>query len=76
MTPEPPPGWVIWPDIEITRRKRYHMVMDPQRRVVFRSRVLLECVAYLEAEEVEAYTAHWGHPNYVTLTCRVEPKER
>ena len=72
MTRPPPPGWLIWPDLEITRCKRYHMVMNPDRKIVFRSRVLRECVAYLDAEDVAAYRLHWGHPDYVTLACRVE----
>lgn len=52
--------WAIWCDYQITRRKRYHAVKDPQGRWRFESRYLWECVEWLDAEGVPAYEMRAG----------------
>ena len=70
-----PPGWIIWPDLMITRRKRFHIVTDPAGDTRFRSRVLLECVRWLEEEGINEYTIYWERPDDVALACRPVDKE-
>lgn len=50
-----PPRWAIWCDYQITRRKRYHAVKDPEGRWIFESRVFWECVEYLDAQGITEY---------------------
>lgn len=47
--------WVLHLDRWITRRKRYHIVTAPDGAVMFRSRIVGECLLYLAAEDVECY---------------------
>lgn len=49
-------GWSLVLDIDITRRKTYHLVVDPAGAVQFRSRYPSECMAWLANEGVERYT--------------------
>lgn len=46
---------VILTDCPITRRKRFHAVLDTNGDPVFQSRILWDCFEYLDAEGVEEY---------------------
>lgn len=48
-------GWVIWCERPITRRKRFHSVVNPQGVVEWKSRHLGECVEYLAAQGILCY---------------------
>jgi hypothetical protein len=47
--------WVIICDAQLTRRKRYHAVLDPAGVERLKSRILWDCIAYLDAEGVTRY---------------------
>ena len=55
MTDLYPPRWAIWCDYQITRRKRYHAVRDPDGVWCYESRIFWECVEYLDAREITEY---------------------
>ena len=59
--------WVIWVDCVITKRKRFHCVFDPADEEKFRSRVLWDCIEWLEAEEVEVYWLLASDPRHPGL---------
>lgn len=52
--------WSIITDCQLTRRKRYHAVENPQGEPVFKSRLFWDCVEYLDAEGVEEYLVEAG----------------
>lgn len=52
--------WQIVTDNLLTRRKRYHAVMTPLGDCAFKSRVLWDCVEYLDAEGVREYVLRNG----------------
>lgn len=54
-TLEGDPLWVVFIDQQITRRKRYHLVCDPDDVQRYRSMWLGECLAWLETEGVDRY---------------------
>lgn len=61
----PQPGlsfesWTILTDCPLTRRKRAHAVFTPEGHPVFKSRILWDCVEYLDAIEVEEYKLEPG----------------
>lgn len=47
--------WVIHCDRQITRRKRFHSVVNPQGVVEYKSQLLGECLEYLAAQEISEY---------------------
>lgn len=49
-------GWLLHCDNRITRRKLFAVVYDPRGRIAFRSRLVGDCMAYLDAEGVTSYT--------------------
>lgn len=60
---EPPLGrWWILTDVSITRRKKYHVVITPEGKNAFQSRELWDCVEYLDAKAVEAYSLRPSEP--------------
>lgn len=68
------PGWVIVADCLITRRKYFHLLMGPDGRTHYRSRLLCDVVAYLAAEEVDAYTLTFADAPHVFLSCTTKPR--
>lgn len=48
-------SWHIVTDCRLTRRKYYHAVIGPDGTDRFRSRILWDCVEYLDAEGVSEY---------------------
>ena len=68
--------WAIHCDWWITRRKRYHVVVNPDGIIEWKARLLGECIEYLAAQDVFVYQLHVepvGTP--VLLTLDVELKE-
>lgn len=47
--------WIIYCDRWITRRKRYHSVINPEGVVEWKSRLLGECIEYLAAQDILEY---------------------
>lgn len=47
--------FVVWCDVPITRRKRYHLITNADREVVFRSMLFADCLQYLEDEDIARY---------------------
>lgn len=47
--------WRLYVDVEITRRKRYHLVASPEGEIVFRSRIVSEVIGYLVDHEISCY---------------------
>lgn len=45
--------WSLVIDAQVTRRKYYHFVIDPQGECRFKSRLFWECVEYCQSENVE-----------------------
>lgn len=68
--------WTIWPDQRVTRRKLFHIVTTPTGEVAFKSRLLHECVDYLDALEVTAYQLRWFPPDNPALGCQAVKLER
>lgn len=48
-------GWAIVLEWRITRRKRFHYVLDPTGATRFSDRLLWPCMAFLDAEGVTEY---------------------
>lgn len=69
-------AWCVWPDQRITRRKLFHVVTTPQGEVAFRSRLLHECMEYLDAMEVREYELRWYPPENPALGFRSVKLER
>ena len=70
-----PTGWTIHCDRLITRRKRYHSVVNPQGLVEFKSRLLGECIEYLAAQDVLEYqlaVEPFGSRRLHTLDVKLE----
>lgn len=51
----PEGSWVIWTDVPITRRKRYHMACNPERQIVYRSMLFSEILQFLEDESITTW---------------------
>jgi len=49
-------GWSIRTNVPITRRKSYHIVVDPAGVTRWRDRHFWACVEWLDREEVQEYT--------------------
>lgn len=63
--------WSIWFDHRITRRKFYHVVLNPQGHVVFNSRLLGECVDYLIANDITEFDM--AGPETRSMICVLSP---
>jgi hypothetical protein len=50
--------WHVWCDEQMTRRKSFHYISDPEGRVMFRSRLFGSVVEWLDGEGVQEYTLH------------------
>lgn len=46
----------IYVDMQITRRKTYHVVTDWLDKPLYRSRLLSDCIAYMDEAGVTEYT--------------------
>lgn len=66
--------WSIWFDHRITRRKFYHVVVDPAGKTVFSSRLIGECVDFLIANDVTEFSM--AGPETQTMICVLPPPAR
>ena len=64
------PRWSVWPDQRITRRKYFHLVVNPQGRTEFRSRLIAECLDYLAALGVDEFELRC--PESAPVICAVQ----
>ncbi len=48
-------------DCELTRRKRFHCVVSERGSVLFRSRLVSDCISWLDSEGVEQYNIDAGN---------------
>lgn len=62
--------WTIYTDVEITRRKRFHLIMDPDGYIVWRDRLIGPCLEWLHNESISCYWIVTG-----THMLRVEPAD-
>lgn len=58
--------WAIWCDYQITRRKRYHACKSPEGDWCYQSRLLWECVEWMDAN---------GHTEYDLRPGGIEPSD-
>lgn len=76
--PERPPEgelWFIEIDRYITRRKLFHIVANPQGEIMFRSRLLGDCIRYLEAEGQTEYMLFCPNPEVGSVLCRTATRK-
>lgn len=58
--------FTIYADLRITRRKLFHVVQNEAGELVFKSRLLGECIAFAEEEEATS----------IQLTLTVGPNDK
>lgn len=70
-----PEFWCITVDRYITRRKLFHIVSNPQGEIMFRSRLLGDCIAYLAAEGQNEYMIACPNPRVGSVLCRTATRK-
>ena len=61
LFPEP---WTIHANVQITRRKTFFLVTNPQGETVYRNRWLWPCIDWLDTMEVRAYIIRPGNEEW------------
>lgn len=70
------PGWSVHFDVELTRRKVFHAVTNPQGELVYRSRRAADLFDFLDDYEIYEYTLHTASGDFAVTSRRVKRNKR
>lgn len=69
------PGWIVYADCILTRRKRHHMICDGIDSVLFRSRWWSDIMEWLAAEGITSYVVVTDRGRHLVTVSGDSPKE-
>lgn len=65
----------LQPDVQMTRRKRYHIVTDEMVQTLFAANTVSAAIDWLYENEVETFRLHTGR-NVFRVTMSLETEEK
>lgn len=68
--------WVLWTDVQLTRRKRYFIVENPQGENCFMASRIALALDWLDAHEIALYVVACPEATYDMLVQGVTHDER